>query len=307
MARKFKFKYAVIALATGAFAVGSDYIVQGDTPVAMLSTGAEISPFEGEEIDRELDDGNTGASKVLLVGTHVTMTIPVELAGSGTNTLPVPYSPLVQICGRDEVAGASDVTHTRIIDGSEKDATIYFYLDGAVHKVTGCRAKMSIAGKTGELAKTTFEVTGLYQGVASNTFVKPNVAAFQTPAPIGNASTTFSLDGNNYVLKSFEFNDGNEVEYADNVGGEKVDITDFNPDGTITIEAPDPDDFNPFDVAEAHALMPISLTHGSAAGNQVNIASPNIQLGRPSHEEINGTVCYSLPFKFIDDFVITTS
>jgi Phage tail tube protein len=307
MSRKNKFRYLAIALKPGAGVYGTDYIAGGETPVAMLTSGCEIKPFVGEELDRDLDDGKTGSSQVLIVGTHVTMTVPLEMAGSGTNTTPVAYSPVLQICGRDENVAVGDVTYSRITDGSEKDATIYFYMDGALHKCTGARGALKLSAKSGEIGKLTAEITALYGGIVSNVFIKPDVSAFVTPEKIGSAPTTFLLDGVAHLLKDIELNDGTEVKYSDNVGGEKVDITDFNPDGSITIEAPGIDVFDPFAIAASHALMPMSFTQGKTAGNIVNATSTAIQFGRPEYTDLDGLIGYKIPFKTINDFVIKSS
>ena len=304
--RKNKFKYLTIALKPDAGNYGEDYIAGGATPAAMLTSGCEITPFDGEEIDRNLDDGKSGSSQVLLVGTHVKMTIPLEVAGSGTANVPVPYAAVLEICGRNKTAAADNVTYSRLTDGSEKDATIYFYMDGALHKCTGARGALKFGAKKGELAKFTAEVTALYGGVVSNTFAKPDVSAFVDPVNVGAKHSSFTLDGDNYSLIDIEFNDGNDVKYFDNIGGEKVEIADFNPDGTLTIEAPDIDSFDPFAIATSHALMPIEMTHGSVAGNIISVASTSIQLGRPSYENTDELIGYKIPFKLIEDFVITS-
>jgi len=307
MSYRTRFKYIVIALQrVGTDNYGEDYIVNGAPAVTLQTSDAEISPFEGDEIERNLDDGSTGSSQVMLDGHTVKITCKVEVAGAGTVDLPVPYSPLTQICGRDEVITATtDVSHSRITDGSELDATVYFYKDGALHKALGCRASRKVMIKTGELPYYEFEITGLYGGIVTNNFAKPVLPTYQKVSKAGIA-TKFLLDGNSYELVSLEFNDGNTVEYSETLGGEKIDITDFKPDGSLSMEMPPLGNFDPFAIADAETLMPIEVIQGLVAGNKVKIASTSIQFGRPSYEDIKGITGYKIPFKLIDDVVDTT-
>lgn len=307
MSFRTRFKYISIALfRAGTDTPGTDYIAAGAVAVILQTSDAEISPFEGDELDRNLDDGSTGSSQVMIDGHTVKVTCKVEIAGAGVVDTPAAYSPLTQICGRDEVINAiTNVTHTRITDGSELDATVYFYKDGALHKALACRASRKVMIKTGELPYYEFEITGLYGGIVTNVFVKPVMPGYQKPSKAG-VATSFTLDGNSYELSSLEFNDGNTVEYTETLGGEKIQINDFKPDGSLVMEMPPLGDFDPFAIADAETLMPIEVIQGKVAGNKVKIASANIQFGRPSYEDIKGITGYKIPFKLIDDVVDTT-
>ena len=307
MARKTRFKYLTIALRPNGSAYGEDFISGGETPVTIQTSGSEIKPFEGEEIERELDDGNSGSSEVLLVGHRVSITAPVELAGSGTADVPVAYDPLIQICGRKRTINAGvNVEYSRIIDGSELDATIYFYMDGALHKCLGARAAMKINAKSKSIAKVTFEITAIYGGIVSSPFAKPDLSSFLTPVKVGKAHSSFSLDGTNYKLDEVNFNDNNTVSHEERIGHEEVEITEFAPDGDLTMEAPDIDTFDPFAIAKNHAKLPIEFVHGSDAGNTIKLSSQSIQLLRPEYADLNSLVGYKIGFRLIEDFTLTT-
>ena len=308
MARKVRKQFLALALRrVGSDNYGEDFIAAGATAVAMQTKGVSITPFAGDEIDRELDDGGVGNSPVLLVGTHVTVSGSIEVAGSGSKDLPAAYSPLLQICARGETITAdTEVTHSRITNNSELDATVYYYKDGALHKILGARGKVKLTAKAKELAYFEFELTGLYGGIVEQAFAAPVLNNFIKPEKVGKVHTSFTLDGQPYKLIDFEADDGNEVSYEEYVGYEEVLIGDWKPSGKITIEAPALGDYNPFAVAEGEAQMAIDLTQGTVEGNIVRVTSGKIQLGRPEYGDQNGTVTYSIPFRFIEDFAITT-
>jgi len=307
MARKTRKQYMMMALRrVGTDEYGDDYISAGATAVTIQTKGITITPFAGEEIDRALDDGGMGNSPQILAGTHVKLTGSVELAGAGAIDSAVKYSPLLQICGRNETLEADKVIHSRILDDSNLDATIIYYKDGALHTITGARGKIKITAKAKELSYFEFEITGLYGGISKTAFATPDLTGWTKPEKVGRVFSSFTLAGQALKLIDFEADDGNEINYVEYIGYEEVLISDWKPNGKITIEAPDLDTFNPFTVSESESQIAIELIHGTVAGNIVAIGSKKIQLGRPEYGDQNGTLTYSIPFKFIEDFTITT-
>jgi len=309
MARKIRNKYLVLALRrVGTDNYADDYIAAGATPQVLQTSGVKITPLDGEEIDRDLDDGGTGNSLVMMVGDKVKITGKVEISGSGTNNLPTKYAALHQICGRVEaINGAIDVGYARVTDGSELDACVYFYMDGALHKAFGVRGKRKATYKTGEIPYYEFELLGIYGGIVSGAFSTPDFTGYQKPVKVGKTYTSFTLDGSVRKLIEIELDDGNEVNLEEYVGYEEVLIGDFKPTGKMVIEAPDLSVFDPFAIARSEAIMPFVLTHGTAAGFIVKESSTSIQLGRPEYGDRNGTLTYEMPFRLIEDTVTTTS
>ena len=302
MSRSAKKKYIAICVNDGG-TYGDDFISAGGKATIIQTSELDIEPFAGDEINRNIDNGASGNSPVLLVGTHVTLSFNVEAAGSGTNTTPVPYAGIFNIAGYEHTAKADHVLYNRLQSGVIKDATVYYHSDGALHKITGARAEFSITLEAKALGQFAVKVTGLYGGIVSNDFTPPDLSAFQIPKKVGSTYTTFKLDGTNRTLVKFEGKAGNEVNYIEYVGKEAVEITDWAPDGSIIIEAPPLGDFDPFAVAASEAQMPIEIVHG-VPGNRITIASTKIQLGRPKYGSQDGVRTYELAFRFIKDFTI---
>lgn len=305
MSRRSKKKLIVGLANDGTSAYGTDFIDAGGTGQAIQTTGLEITPLEGEEIERELDDGKSGSKPMIMSGIHVKLSGSVEAAGSGDAITPVKYQAILQCAGRTATVGTTEVTYTRINDNSEPDATFYYYNDGALHKLVGARATSGASLKVGELPTFTFEITGLYGGVVDTGMPSsPDFSGFQTPLKVGHENTTFMLDGTEYPMFEFEYEENNEVSYSENTIDEEIDITDWKPDGTIVIEAPALSDFDPFSIATSNAQLPLSITHGLTEGNIVSIASAAIQLGKPTYGDREGKLTLSMPFRFIDDPII---
>ena len=88
----------------------------------------------------------------------------------------------------------------------------------------------------------------------------PDFSGFETPLKVGHENTTFTLDGTEYPMFEFQYEENAEV-ITENTIDEEIDITDWKPDGTMVIEGlpalPDP-----FSIATSNAQLPIAITHG---------------------------------------------
>lgn len=296
MSRKTRKILMTAALNEGVY--GADAIAAGSGAV-IQTRGLEITPIEGEEIDRELDNGQMGNTPVLMVGVHVKASGSVEIAGAGTAGNAPAYSTLIHCSGFNGAKVTTVWEFTRNTTGTEKDATFYVYKDGAIHKLTGARATFTAKLAVGEVPTFDFEITGLYGGIVSGALPTPDFSGFIKPVKVGASSTTFKIGSTDYKMLSFELAENNEVAFDENTVEEAVYLTDFRPDGTFTIEAPALGSFNPFQIALSETTQALTLTHGTTAGNIVEITLPTVQFGRPTYGDKDGRVTYEIPFRVI--------
>lgn len=299
------------ATADPALTLGEDYIAASDPqPVTYIQCKGDATiSFEATEIDRDIADGKLGYKPKMIVGTHLKITAQVELAGSGTAVNPAAYDKLVQISAfAQDVSSGTHVDYTQLEDDSWPDATVYFYMDGAVHKLLNAHANLKWAFNAQSLPLWTSEITGLYGGIVKSAFPTPTFTQIK-PAKVGDQYTTFTLDGTEYVLVNYTADQANAVNYTDLPGLEGISIDDFEQVGEIEILAPDLDDFNPFDLArtEDDTFLSLSLVHGTTAGNIVTISNPQIQLLVPSYGEYEGKTTYKIPFGCVGNNTIRTA
>ena len=149
---------------------GADAIDNG-TPKAMLTSGFDLTPIEGDDLERDLDTGEGGHTEMIPVGTHVKASGNIEITGSGTPTTPVAYEPILVGAGYLTTTETGSVEYVRIHDNSEKDVTFYGYKDGAIHIITGARVTFTTNIKVGEIAKQEFEkgITTKFRGMQEET------------------------------------------------------------------------------------------------------------------------------------------
>jgi hypothetical protein len=304
VSRLTRFKLLTAAINVGAYGIDA---IQAGTPVAILTSNMEITPIEGDTLDRPLDDGLLGNKSVAMVGTHVKISGYVEMAGAGTDTDIPAYQPIMVAAGFEATVGASFVEFERPAPGTERDVTFYVYLDGVVHKVTGARATFSTTINVGELPRREFEITGLYAGHAANaTLPVADFTQFQKPVKVGAINTTLTVGGVERKMLEFELTENVEINYDENTVDEAVYLTDYAVEGRMLIEAPDVSVFDPISIALAETQLEIELIHGVTVGRIEQINIPKVQLGRPTYNDRNGRMAWDIPFTVIGTYKLTT-
>ncbi len=122
--------------------------------------------------------------------------------------------------------------------------------------------------------------------------------AWQTPVPVGAQYSSCTLNGAAVRLIAFNYDQANQVVHQEYVGLEEVQITDYQPTASITIEAEELDDFDPFALAQTNAEVPFEFLHGPA-GNQFGWASNRVSLKRPTYGDQDGTLTYQIDLNVI--------
>lgn len=280
---------------------------------AIQTSNFQITPLEAEYIERNLDRPTLGNELQILVGTHVMVSFDVEMAGAGAVDTAPAYGPLLRGCGTAETITAITSVAYAPISASEESVTIYAHLDGQKHALVGARGSASLSIRPRGIAQWSFQFTGLWVDPATASDPTPDYSAFQTPLPITNDNTgTFTLHGSSYNVLGFSFNQNNQVTYRNVVGEESVQITDRNPTGSITIEAPVLSTKNWFTTIKAGTTGAMQVIHGSSAGAICQFDGSTVQATNPQYGESDGIRTLSMDLSFIpsdsgdDEFTFTT-
>jgi hypothetical protein len=300
MARKFRPRVVLVAIES---VYGTDEVPTAGSN-AVETVEAEIEPLAAEEVEHMVDRESLGNYLSTLVGKHVIARFKVAVAGSGTPETPTGYGPLLQICGLSETidagVGTEKVTYAPITAG-EESASVYFHVDGALHALLGCRGRVSLDLQPKQLLYWQFEIWGLYVGPTTAALPSPTLTAFQKPIPVSNNNTSFALHGINPVLVAMAFDTAGELLHRDVPGEESIQITNRKPGGSVTIDAPDLATKDYFASVEASTTGVLTLTHGTADGNIVEISGPKVQLSSIAHANNDGILGYQMNTRFIPD------
>lgn len=297
MARKERKKVIAYAVETDYGVDAIEALTLGAKPNYLLGREFSITPMAGESSELDYDDGRLGNSGEIVTELYVTVEFTVDFASSGDAAMSAPWGELMSACLR-ETQPDDDTTPTQhdylINDESEGSLTLYFYQSGVLHKMTGSRGSLSLNVQAKNFGGIKFSFSGLFAPVEAADLPTADFTPWQTPLKIGVENSAFTIDGESFKLISMDYDQANSVVYQEYVGHEEVLITDFKPTGTIVLEAPKLDESDPFAMAKAGSKHELVFTNGPI-GNQVEWSSPEVQFGRPTYADQDGTQTYSIP------------
>ena len=264
---------------------------------AVLVRDLSITPLQSDTVDRELIRPYFGASEQLLANTRVEVTFQVELAGSGAAGTPPTYGRVLRACAFSETVSAGVSVTYAPVSATFGSVTIFYNIDGVLHKVTGCRGTFTLNGAVGEIPTIDFTMTGIYNAPTDTAAPAVTYSNQAAPAIFKNGNTTgFALFSYSGCLQSIELDIGNEVIYRELVGCNKeVLINNRAVTGSVVLEAPTIASKDFFTTALGTALGNLTFQHGQTAGNIVSFASTSIDIGDVNYEDQDGIHMLSIP------------
>lgn len=272
---------------------GTDSTPVGATN-AIQTSELTISPMEAETLQPSLDKENLGADPGTLVGKHVKVTFKVPLAGSGTAGDAPAFGPLLIACGYTEtVDGVIDVRYTPTDDAAS--ITLKFKHDKVLHTITGARGTLKITAVQRQYAWLEFEFIGLYtQPVHQGTSLNPIVTAFQKPVPFRASTAEFELFGQVLRLRSLTINGGQSNGFFECSSGESIQLEDRQGSFEAKFVEPEVSSYNIWAAIDADTLGLLEYTHGTAAGNIVEVIAHKAQITSVSREDDQGNMVLSV-------------
>lgn len=268
---------------------------------AILVRNLNMTPQDSDFASRDVIRPYLGNSEQLPAGIRAMLEFEVEMQGSGAAGTAPGYGPLLRACGFSETVSAGVSVTYAPVSTTFESASIYFNVDGVLHKLTGARGTVSLGLNVKQIPVYKFAMTGIYNTVTDTAAVTPVYTTFKTPLPVTNVNTTpFTLHGFAAVMSELSIDLGNEIVHRTLVGGsEAVLLTDRKPAGSITIEATTIAQKDWFTIAKNSTLGALDITHGTAAGFKVQITAPNVQLTKPTYSELDNIQMLQMGLNFI--------
>lgn len=278
---------------------GTDSTPTG-TANAILVRNLSITPLSAENVSRDLVRPYLGASEQLIASKYVGIEFEVEMAGSGTAGTAPAYGPLLLACGFAATTQAATSVTYAPVSASFGSATLYYNVDGVLHKITGARGNVEMMVNTGQIPVFKFTFTGLYNAPTDTAAPAVTYTAFQTPLAANTTNTTgFSLFSYSAAMESLSLNMGNAVTYRSLIGAEDVLMTDRQVTGSCVFEAPNIAQKDFFSIALASTLGALDITHGTVAGNRVQITSSRVDISNPAYSDSNGIQMLNVPLTLV--------
>lgn len=267
---------------------------------AVLVYDLSHRPLVADKKERKPIRPYFGTKASLMANQHMEISFAVDFAGSGAaGTAPV-WGPLVRACALAEViTAATKVEYTPIVDDME-ELTLYYHADGALHKLINCKGECTVRVLNNEWPQLVFRFVGQKAGraVAANP-ASPVFTSWIDPLIVNDTNTgDITLGGTSYPSKGLEFSFGNQVAFKPLLGKEVIRISDRNPTGKVTLDVDATEELALLALIEASSTMTLALTHGTTAGNIVEVSAPAVQLVDPVEEDDGGDMLHGYGVEF---------
>lgn len=252
---------------------------------AMLVRNFKSSPMAVDALDRNLDRPVRGAQAQAITNRRRAISYELELAGSGTAGTAPPWMEFIEGCG----AAAPVLTATvkaeqrmALVGAALSSITHYHWISNERRRGFGGRGDIStIDFSAGAYPFIGFDYTELLPAAAPFDAVAPvgtDYARWRAPVEVNTANTSFALGGFAAVLRSLKLSLGASIKVRNLVGANYVQRGNHAITGNIVIELPNFATKDYFTPLLGGAPQVLALTHGTVAGNILQLDSNNVQM-----------------------------
>ena len=191
--------------------------------------------------------------------------------------------------------------YTPVSSGFES-LTIYCYLDGLFHKLTGCRGTVSFSGEAGNYGTASFTFIGQYHPVADAEM--PEGAVYEETAPHQIELAGLTLDSYRYACaQSFSIDLGMTNVVRDCMNGsdgyDGIVTTARSVTGSVNPEAVLESDFNVWKRFADGEIGKFYVCVGVDTNNKVEFISNSVQYNSVAYGDRNNIRTYDVGMKFV--------
>jgi len=251
-------------------------------------------------IERDLIKQGLDKPKRIHAGMLKTITIPVELKGSGSAGTAPEFGTLLRACGYGEtIVASTSVTYLPVSSAIESCSIYYFEDGGPRHVLTGCRGTVSFNISVDDVPGAIFTITG---HTFDPTDTSPPTAVYDATDPVAAVGSTFTFGGLSKVITEIGIETQNEMAFPDHLsasdGYGEIRISgrdfvgSFNPESVLVATDSVIADFVA-GIQKAVVIGPI----GSASGNIVTFTAPAASYIDLSPAERSGIRVYDQQFE----------
>jgi hypothetical protein len=255
---------------------------------AILCGNVEYDVTEAK-LERNNIKTSFGAKRFVVVGEGQKLSFEVEIKGSGAAGTAPELGTLLRACGftMTTSAGVSNTFTPNSAGSAAESATLYYYIDGMVHKITGARGSVSLANaKVNQYALLKFDFYGIYAGPATLALA---TGTFNATVPPVFRSAAFLIDSYAAVTDSLSIDIKNDVVKRADINSATGTLEWFIKERTVSgkftpeMVLPATKDFwTMWSGGSAYAL---TATIGATAGNRCVITAPAVQIDKPKYGE----------------------
>lgn len=274
--------WVAVVLAKKEVTYGTDAVPVGAAN-GVLTRNYQGKPVEVDRIERNLDSGVYGAQPSAPSNERRTFSYEVELAGSGAAGTAPAWMVLLEGCGMAAGAVTAGVKVDQVFaaPGSVTSLTHYDFLQDQRRKALGCVGTYELDFTAGALPFATLNWTGLVPAATPFDKSAPGAVTltqWEEPVEVNDANTDFTLDGFAAKLRSWKCAANVTVAPRNLVGSKYIRRGNHAMTSTLVIEAPDIASKDYISTLRTGARVAAFLTHGTVAGNIVEVGGTKLQI-----------------------------
>ena len=271
---------------------------------AIVTSQVKLTPIEMKTVARALDKPSSGSDQELVVDYNAMIEFRCELVGSGTLGTAPGFGPLLKACRCQETIVATTSVTYKPYRTSTTSLSIYFWLDGNLHKLLGARGSFTIETDSQGIPYLVFKFWGLWvaPSATANPVALCGGGGVKTPAPVNYDNTPVpTLHGYSGVFKSLRFDAGNNVVPFNNPGEREVRITRHAAKGSITMLAPPIATKDFISIAKNSTLGTLKVEHGTTAATKwfLEAVGNTVQILNPRYGDDEGRTTIEADLNFV--------
>src|SRR5690606_13368485 len=112
------------------------------------------------------------------------VTFQTELYGSGSVALPPRIGALLKACSMGETINSGSSVVYEPVSTGQSSVTLYIYMDGVRHIVTGAMGTFKITGEAGKQAVIDWTFTGIYNTPSDQSLPSPTFESTVDSVPL---------------------------------------------------------------------------------------------------------------------------
>ena len=245
---------------------------------AILAINPEIKETT-EAVERNVNQSTLSNVPSVKGKQFAELTFQVEIKGSGTAGTAPRLGALLQACSYDETVVSNTSVTYEPVSSSQKSITMYLYIDGRRHIITGARGSVKISAEAGSIAILEFTFKGKYQAPTNQAIV---TGTYDTPLPPVAKSCQFSYNSKTTLCsKSVEIDTANTIAQRDCMseasGIAGFEITARKPVMTFDVEAQIETSYD-FRTDQMTNQRAVSFVIGATAGNICTVTVPKYNI-----------------------------
>ena len=278
------------------YTIGSDDAAAASVASAVAGLIAADSRFTGTAASTNtVNIAFAGAAAPFAIGgAHTLGKSGAVVTGSATGSFAAGDTFLVAL----RAAG----WHYEPVSSGFESLTIYCYLDGLLHKMTGCRGTVSFSGEAGNYGTASFTFMGQYHPVVD--MPMPDGAVYEETAPHQIELAGLTLDGYRYACaQSFSIDLGMTNVVRDCMNGldgyDGIITTDRSVTGSVNPEAVLEADFNVWERFASGETGKFYVCVGVDSANRVEFISNSVQYNSVAYGDRNNIRIYDVGMKFV--------